>query len=220
MNPEDIDLRALVDLHIKEFKEKPDSLLREFTKDYIKKLKEILDELPLEKIEKIADILLEAYERGRYVYIMGNGGSAATAAHMVCDLAKGTIWPASPGDKRFRVMGMSDNIPLLTAWTNDIDYSQVFREQLLNLVGEGDVVIGMSGSGSSENVIKAIEYANSCSATTVGFSGCGGGKLKAVAKECIVVNSHNMERVEDVHLIISHIIKLYLNIKLNLRGIV
>jgi len=219
MNSEDIDLKTLAELHIKHFKDS-DSLLKEFTSDYIKKLKGIMDELPLEKIEKIADILLEAYEKGKYVYIMGNGGSAATAAHMVCDLAKGTIWPVSPGDKRFRVMGMSDNIPLMTAWTNDIDYSQVFREQLLNLVGEGDVVIGISGSGSSENVIKAIKYANSCSATTIGFSGCGGGKLKEITKECIVVKSHNMERVEDVHLIISHIIKLYLNIKLNLREIV
>ena len=220
MNSENTNLRTLADLHIKQLKESPDSLPLESVKDYIKKVKEILDELPLEKIEKIADILLEAYEKGKYAYIMGNGGSAATASHMVCDLAKGTIWPVSPGDKRFRVMGMSDNIPLMTAWTNDIDYSQVFREQLLNLVGEGDVVIGISSSGSSDNVIKALEYANSCSATTIGFGGCGGSKLKEVAKECIVVNSHNAERIEDVHLIVSHVIKLYLNIKLNLRGIV
>jgi D-sedoheptulose 7-phosphate isomerase len=218
MNPSD--LKALADSYIKDIKETSDSLPRRFIEDYIKKLKEVLDELPLEKIESIAEILLEAYEKGKYVYIMGNGGSAATASHMVCDLAKGTIWPVSPGDKRFRVMGMSDNIPLMTAWTNDIDYSQVFREQLLNLVGEGDVVIGISGSGSSENVIKAVEYANSCSAMTIGLSGCGGGRLKEIAKECIVVNSHNMERIEDVHLIVSHIIKLYLNIKLNIRGIV
>jgi D-sedoheptulose 7-phosphate isomerase len=216
----DSDIKNLADMHISQLKENADSLPMKFTRDYLKKLKEILDELPLEDIERVADILLEAYEKGKYVYIMGNGGSAATAAHMVCDLAKGTIWPVSHGEKRFRVIGMSDNIPLMTAWTNDIDYSQVFREQLLNLVGEGDVVIGISGSGSSDNVIKAMEYANSCSATTIGFSGCGGGRLKDTAKECIVVNSHNMERIEDVHLIISHIIKLYLNIKLNLRGIV
>jgi D-sedoheptulose 7-phosphate isomerase len=216
----DGDLNNLADSHIRHFKERADFLPVESTRDYIKKLKAILDELPLETIERISGILLEAYEKGKYVYIMGNGGSAATAAHMVCDLAKGTVWPVSPGERRFRVVGMSDNIPLMTAWTNDIDYSQVFREQLLNLVGEGDVVIGISGSGSSENVIKALEYANSCSAITIGFSGCGGGRLKNVARECIVVNSHNMERVEDVHLIISHIIKLYLNIKLNLRGIV
>jgi D-sedoheptulose 7-phosphate isomerase len=216
----DSNIKNLADMHISQLKENADSLPMKFTRDYIKKLKEILDELPMENIEKIADILLEAYEKGKYVYIMGNGGSAATAAHMVCDLAKGTIWPVSPGEKRFRVIGMSDNIPLMTAWTNDIDYSQVFREQLLNLIGEGDVVIGISGSGSSDNIIKAIEYANACSATTIGLSGCGGGRLKDTTKECIVVNSHNMERIEDVHLIISHIIKLYLNIKLNLKGVV
>jgi len=213
------DLKVLADLHIKHLKDNTDNLPKELIKDYIHKLKDVLDELPLEKIDRIADILLVAYEKGKYVYIMGNGGSAATASHMVCDLAKGTIWPVSPGDKRFRVAGLSDNIPLMTAWTNDIDYSQVFREQLLNLVGEGDVVIGMSGSGNSMNIINAMKYANSCGATTIGFSGCGGGLLKNTAKECIVVNSHNMERIEDVHLIISHIIKLYLNIKLNLIGI-
>ena len=216
----DGDIKDLADAHINQLKEKADSMPMEFTRDYIKKLKEVLDELPLEDIERVADVLLEAYEKGRYVYIMGNGGSAATASHMVCDLAKGTIWPVSYGEKRFRVIGMSDNTPLMTAWTNDIDYSQVFREQLLNLVGEGDVVIGISSSGSSDNIIKALEYANSCSASTIGLSGCGGSKLKEVAKECIVVNSHSAERIEDVHLIIAHIIKLYLNIKLNLRGVV
>ncbi|MBI2075761.1 MAG: SIS domain-containing protein [Candidatus Aenigmarchaeota archaeon] len=194
--------------------------IKVFTKDYIDKLKGAFDSLPIDKIEGIADILLGAYEKGNYVYIMGNGGSAATAAHMVCDLAKGTIWPVAPGEKRFRIACLSDNTPLLTAWTNDIDYSQVFREQILNLVGKGDVVIGISGSGNSMNVINAVEYANSCGAMTVGLTGCGGGKLKDVVKECIVVESNNMERVEDVHHSIAHMIKTYVNLKLNMKGLV
>ncbi len=195
-------------------------VLGRFTGEYVEKLQNVLGDLPLDKIEKIAGILLEAYDNARFVYIMGNGGSAATAAHMVCDLAKGTIWPVAPGEKRFRVVCLSDNTPLLTAWTNDIDYSQVFREQMLNLVGKDDIVIGISGSGNSMNVINAIEYANSCGAITIGLTGCGGGKLKDLAKECIIVNSNNMERVEDVHQSIGHMIKTYLNLKLNARGLV
>ncbi len=192
---------------------------RILVKDYLEKLKGILDELQLEGIEKISKILLDAYDDGKHIYLMGNGGSAATASHLTQDLAKGTIWPVAPTDKRFRVTCLSDNIPLLTAWTNDIDYSQVFREQLLNLVSSGDVVIGISCSGNSMNVIKAVEYANSCGAITIGLTGCGGGKLKDAAKECIIVNSSSMEKIEDVHLVIGHIIKLYLNLSLNIRGL-
>ncbi len=209
---------GMLKIHIDKFKSP--GILRAFVEDYTRKLKLVMDSVPAEKVEKVADILFAAYNGNRHVYVMGNGGSAATAAHMVCDLAKGTIWPVAPTEKRFRVVSLVDNIPLMTAWTNDIEYSQVFREQLLDVVEPEDVVIGVSGSGNSMNVIKAVEYANSCGAITVGLTGCGGGRLKDVAKECIVVDSDNMERVEDVHQIIAHIIKTYLNIKLNLIGLV
>lgn len=202
-----------------EIKKNADKLPGTFIGVYIENLKKALDELQLEEVEKMAKILLEAYDNGKHVYLMGNGGSAATASHITQDLAKGTIWPIAPTGKRFRVACLSDNVPLLTAWTNDIDYSQVFREQLLNLIGNGDIVIGISGSGNSMNVVKAIEYANSCGATTICLTGCGGGMLKDIAQECIIVNSNNMERVEDVHLVIGHIIKVYLNLNLNLRGL-
>lgn len=215
MNMLDIDL---IESHMKEFRS-PDRL-RAFIDDYIKNLKLAIDGVPLEKIEKIADILFEAYKTNKHVYVMGNGGSAATAAHMVCDLAKGTIWPVAPSEKRFRVLCLADNIPLMTAWTNDVEYAHVFREQLLDVVENGDVVIGISASGNSMNVINAVEYANSCGAITVGFTGMGGGKLKDISRECIIVNSNNMERVEDVHHILAHIIKTYLNIKLNVIGLV
>lgn len=209
---------GLIESHIKKFRSA--GTLGNFIEDYFKKLKLSMDAVPADKIEKIADILYAAYKDTKHVYIMGNGGSAATAAHMVCDMAKGTIWPVAPSEKRFRVICLADNIPLMTAWTNDIEYSQVFREQLLDVVEKGDVVIGISASGNSMNVIKAIEYANSCGAVTIGLTGMGGGKLKEVAKECIVVNSDSMERVEDVHHILAHIIKTYLNIKLNLIDLV
>ena len=213
-------LRDLATVHIDYFKKNSHSLPDIFINDYLRKLKNVIDELPLDRIDRVAEILLDAYDNGKQVYVMGNGGSAATASHIVCDLAKGTIWPVAPGDKRFRVVSMSDNIPLMTAWTNDIDYTQVFREQLLNIVNEGDVIIGISGSGNSMNIIKAMEYANSRGAVTIGITGCGGGMLKNTAKECIIVNTDNMERAEDAHLILGHVIKLYLNIKLNLREIV
>lgn len=200
-------------------KRNAEKLPRTLIKDYVEKLKGVIDDLQLENIEKVANVLLDAYDSGKHVYLMGNGGSAATASHLTQDLAKGTIWPVAPTDKRFRVTCLSDNVPLLTAWTNDIDYSQVFREQILNLINKGDVVIGISSSGNSMNVIKAVEYANSCGAITVGLTGCGGGRLRHVAKECIIVNSNSMERIEDVHLITGHIIKLYLNLNLNLRGL-
>ena len=194
--------------------------LRAFIDGYIKRLEKAMGAVQQEKVEKIAEILFEAYKNNRHVYVMGNGGSAATAAHMVCDLAKGTIWPIAPTEKRFRVIGLADNTPLMTAWTNDIEYSQVFREQLLNILESGDVVIGISASGNSPNVINAVEYANSCGAITIGLTGMGGGKLKGVAKECIIIDSDNMERVEDAHHILAHIIKSYLNVKLNLIGLV
>jgi len=194
--------------------------LRAFIDGYIKRLEKAMGAVQQEKVEKIAEILFKAYKNNRHVYVMGNGGSAATAAHMVCDLAKGTIWPVAPTEKRFRVIGLADNTPLMTAWTNDIEYSQVFREQLLNILESGDIVIGISASGNSPNVINAVEYANSCGAITIGLTGMGGGKLKDAAKECIIIDSDNMERVEDAHHILAHIIKSYLNVKLNLIGLV
>ncbi len=179
----------------------------EHTENYLSELKKSIDALPREKIRRITEILLDAHKRGAKVIIMGNGGSAATASHMVCDLGKGT---AVEGVPRIRAVALNDNVPLLTAWSNDTEYQYAYMEQLANLLEEGDVVIGISGSGNSPNVLNAIQYANEHGGITVGFTGFQGGKLAAMCRECIVVPSDNMERIEDIHLILEHLIKLYI----------
>ena len=177
-----------------------------FVEDYLEELKETLNRLPFSKIRKIKDILLSAYQKNKRVFIMGNGGSAATASHFGCDLAKGTTMGKGDLTPRFRVTTLTDNIPLLTAWSNDAYYSSVFLEQLRNILEPGDVVIAISASGNSENVVKATEYANANLAITVGLTGFEGGKLKKIAQECLIVPSQSMERIEDVHLILEHLI--------------
>lgn len=136
---------------------------------------------------------------------MGNGGSAATASHFACDLAKGTAGK-DDSRKRFKVIALTDSVPIITAWANDTAYQNIFLEQLKNLLDAGDVVIAINGSGNSKNVIKAVEYANAQKALTIGLTGFGGGKLKGMVQECLIVPSHSLEQIEDVHLILEHIL--------------
>lgn len=176
-----------------------------FVENYLRELKETLDKLPSSQIEKIKDILLGAYRENKKVFIMGNGGSAATASHFACDLAKGTAGK-DDSRKRFKAIALTDNVPILTAWANDTGYENIFLEQLKNLLDEGDVVIAISGSGNSRNIIKAVEYANAQKALTIGLTGFRGGKLKGMVQECLIVPSHSLEQIEDVHLILEHIL--------------
>jgi D-sedoheptulose 7-phosphate isomerase len=175
--------------------------------EYIHAVKRALDKLPLDRLMVVARILLEAYERGNQIFVMGNGGSSATASHFVNDLAKSIV---IPGYRRFKAIGLTDNTSLLTAWANDVAYEDVFKEQLENFLQPYDVVIGFSGSGTSANVLKGIAYANQRAATTIGFTGFEGGKLKDTAQHCIIVSSSNMEHTEDVHMALAHLLKLYL----------
>lgn len=177
------------------------------TRKYLKEINLSLKKLPLTKIEKIAEILYRAYQSGKKIILIGNGGSAATASHFVCDLGKGT---AFPGKKRFKVLALCDNVPLLTAYANDRGYEHVFAEPLKNLLDEDDVVIAISASGNSGNVLKAVSWANKSSAVTIGLTGFRGGKLKSMVSECIVVSNNKMEQIEDIHLIVLHLLKLFL----------
>jgi D-sedoheptulose 7-phosphate isomerase len=138
---------------------------------------------------------------------MGNGGSASNAAHFACDLSKTAV---GTGGRRIRAMSLTENLPLLTAWSNDTHYYFGFVEQLKNLMNAGDVVIGISGSGNSQNVLNGIAYANSIGGRTVGLIGFSGGQLKDLAQESLIVPSNNMQRVEDLHLILVHLISSYL----------
>jgi len=176
-----------------------------FIRSYLTKLSNTLDKLPLHQIERLRDVLLKAYRESKQVFIMGNGGSAATASHFACDLSKGTADKDS-SRKRFKVIALTDNVPLLSAWANDTTYENIFLEQLKNLLDAGDVVIAISASGSSMNVLRAVEYANSHEAITIGLTGFEGGKLKSIVKECLIVPAHLMEQIKDVHLILEHLL--------------
>ncbi|MEW5936207.1 MAG: SIS domain-containing protein [Candidatus Thermoplasmatota archaeon] len=157
----------------------------------------------LAPFEHLTEVLLDARARGATIFLMGNGGSASTASHFASDLAKGTI---SEGAPRFRAISLADNIPQLLAWANDASYEDIFVEQLKNLLSPGDVVIGISGSGNSPNVLKAVRYAKEQGATTIGLTGFKGGKLATLADLVYVVPLHYMQQIEDIHLLIEHMI--------------
>ena len=175
-------------------------------KDYLNAVAALLTEIPSEEIRKVADLVLDAYKTGKQVILMGNGGSAATASHFACDLQKGV---SCKGDKKFKVMAVTDNTPLITALANDFDYSDIFAEQISIWAQPGDLVIAISGSGNSANIIKGIETANRKNAVTIGLSGFKGGRLAQIVQHSIVVPSDDMQHIEDVHLVLGHIIYRY-----------
>ncbi|MBI4166249.1 MAG: SIS domain-containing protein [Acidobacteria bacterium] len=186
---------------------------------YLGELKSVIDQLPLAKLKHLADILFHTYENDRTIVLFGNGGSAALASHLATDLAKGTHFPGPSSMKnvrRMRVLALTDNTPLITAWSNDLDYEQVFAGQLENFVRARDVAFGISGSGNSPSVLRALELARRSGATTVGFAGFGGGKMKELLDCAVVVDSENMQQVEDAHVILSHL--LFLDLKARIEA--
>ena len=175
--------------------------------EYLDTVSKLLAEVSREDIKKLVNLVMDAYQSGRQVFVMGNGGSAATASHLCCDLQKGV---GGVGPKKFKVMALTDNVPVITAWANDADYSEIFARQIETWVAPGDLVIAISGSGNSPNVIKGVETANAKGAITAGLAGFQGGKLAQVAQHSIVVHSDNMQHIEDVHAVLCHLIMRYL----------
>ena len=175
----------------------------EFIQDYISTLQLTMDQLPRELIADVIDLLQQARRRASQVFILGNGGSASTASHFACDLAKNTRQEGLP---HFRVIGLTDNMAMFSALANDEGYENVFSEQLAGLVRPGDIVIAISASGNSKNVIKAAEAAHRLEATVIGFTGFDGGRLGQLANLNIHVNSNIIEHVEDIHLMLEHLI--------------
>jgi D-sedoheptulose 7-phosphate isomerase len=173
------------------------------SQEYFEMYPEVVAHLPHRAIEQAIRELLRAYEEGRSVFIFGNGGSAALASHFACDLSKGTAI-GNNGHKRFRVMALTDNVPLVTAWANDSCYDRIFAEQLQNFVAPGDVAFAISGSGNSPNVLQALEAARGAQAVTVGLTGFQGGKMKALCDVCVILPSDNMQIIEDFHLSVTH----------------
>lgn len=172
---------------------------------YLTDLKQLLDEVDPSQVEQIVEHLLTAWRAGRRALLMGNGGSSSSVSHIVADLQKNIQLETG---KPLRTLCLSDCTPLLSAWANDTAWHNVFAPQVECWTEPGDVVIGVSGSGNSMNVINGILAANKAGATTFGLAGYAGGKLKETAQHCIVVRSENMQRIEDVHMILLHAIFL------------
>jgi len=169
---------------------------------YLDELKAVLGALDLAQISTVIDRLRRTCERGGFVYIFGNGGSASTASHAVNDFNKG-IDPVGP--YRFRFVCLNDNVPTVLALANDIGYETVFTRQLRNFVRADDVVIAISGSGNSPNVVDAIRYAKRRGVETIALVGYDGGRLLQLADYYIHVPIHDMQKIEDVHLAMNHL---------------
>ncbi len=170
---------------------------------YVTELKYTLDLLPIAAVHGAIDMLHDARLRQQQVFVMGNGGSASTASHIVCDLAKNTRVPGVPS---FRILEMADNSAVFSAFANDEGYENAFAGFLANFVQPGDVVLGISTSGNSPNVLRAIELGNSVGARTLSFTGFDGGRLRALSQMNVHVPSSNIEQVEDIHLMLGHIL--------------
>ncbi len=185
---------------------------KQYIKKYFSEMKEVIGKISMDDIDKVIDILFEAWKNGNKVYTMGNGGSASTATHLAADLAKSAI---VEGKKRFKVVGLTDNIPLMSAWINDNGFENLFTGQLENLIEPGDVLVGFSvhgGSGSgnaglwSQNLLKAMKFAKEKGAKTLGFSGFDGGVFKEIADACVVVPANSTPQVESFHVVLHHLI--------------
>lgn len=163
----------------------------------------VLEALDAVQIERFIQVLADALKDGRQVFLFGNGGSGATASHMACDLNKGVSYGR---ENRFKVICLNDNVPTMMAYSNDVSYDDIFVEPLRNFLQPGDVVVGLSGSGNSENVIRAINYANKAGAVTVGLCGYSGGRLKEAAQVVVHTAVNDMQMAEDTHLILGHMV--------------
>lgn len=185
--------------------------MTDYTNDirkYIEMEKAALSALPVEDISRVMNVLEKARLAGRRIFICGNGGSASTASHFECDFNKGISYDQNV---KYDFECLSDNVPMMMAVANDIGYEDVFLVPLKNKLKPEDVVIGISGSGNSENVVRAVRYANELGAETVAFVGYDGGKLKKLARYSVHVDIDNMQITEDLHLVLDHMMMFILS---------
>ncbi|MCA1833944.1 MAG: SIS domain-containing protein [Actinomycetota bacterium] len=176
---------------------------RNFILSYLSSVEGILKGIQSDKLEQIIDVIFAAYKRDQQIFLVGNGGGAATAMHFTCDLNKTAI---VPGRRRMRAMSLSDNTSLVTAWANDTQYTNIFGEQLVNFARPGDLVIGFTASGMSVNILNAIALANEVGCTTIAFVGFDGGTVGAIAHHVLHIPSNSYQHIEDVHLLLCHVI--------------
>jgi len=178
---------------------------------YLGQLRDAIDTLPRDRLADMGEMLFRAYRNEKQVFTVGNGGSASTASHMAADLGKNTI---GPNMRRFRILSLNDNAAIVTALANDIGYEHIFSEQLVNLIQPGDLLVAISGSGNSPNVVRAMTYAREQCAEVVAVLGFDGGRAAALADLAVIVPSDHYGIVEDVHLIINHILVDYFKVRL------
>jgi D-sedoheptulose 7-phosphate isomerase len=171
--------------------------------NYRADLHRVIDAVDSTQVEQAIEWLREARDAGRTIFVCGNGGSASTASHFACDIVKGASYQR---EKRFRIMALTDQMPTISAYSNDVGYDVVFLEQLKNFAEPQDVLIAISGSGNSPNVLRAVEYANGLGCKTIAMTGRDGGKLGPMAQLQIHVPTPHMGRIEDVHMIVCHMI--------------
>jgi len=186
--------------------------IQQLSLDYFARVQAMLAGVDTKAIARVADVFYTAWLEGRTVYVVGNGGSAATASHMACDLSKGT---AAPGRNRLRVVSLADNVAWLTAIGNDIDYNSIFTEPLENQFRPDDVLLAISASGNSPNIVKAVEWANAHAGKTIAFCGFSGGRINQIAQVSVHLPSSDYGPVEDGHLILNHILVEYLRKKIH-----
>jgi D-sedoheptulose 7-phosphate isomerase len=177
-----------------------------FPQRYKSELMQAIETVDLNAVQEAIEVLRRARDEGRRIFTCGNGGSASTASHFVCDIVKGASFGR---DRRFRIMALTDSLATLTAYSNDVSYECVFVEQLKNHAEAGDVLIAISGSGNSPNVLRAMEYANSIGCHTIALSGRDGGKMGPLAKTEVRVAHPHMGRIEDLHMVVLHMIGYY-----------
>jgi D-sedoheptulose 7-phosphate isomerase len=173
-----------------------------FVQAYLEDVKRLCDAIDPQQVTALVNALMDAWQSGRRVLFMGNGGSSSSVSHIVNDMQKNLALEAG---KPLRALCLSDSTPLIMAWANDTQWDNIFAPQIECWVEPGDVVVGVSGSGNSMNVINGIVAANRAGAKTFGLAGMGGGKLKDTAGQCLVVPSDNMQRIEDAHMIVLHL---------------
>jgi D-sedoheptulose 7-phosphate isomerase len=170
---------------------------------YLDEISDILHQLPQDQIAQIINTLEQARTERRQIFLIGNGGSAATASHFANDLLKSTVAEDKP---RMKVIALTDNIPIMMAYANDCGYETIFAEPLDALAAPGDVLVAFSGSGRSPNVIRALDLARQRDLTTIGFTGRDGGEMLARCDLCLVAPCQPMEQIEDIHVVLTHLI--------------
>ena len=177
-----------------------------FSEAYKTSLLEAIDKIDLAAVETAIGWLCEARDAGRQIFVCGNGGSASTSSHFVCDMVKGASYKRA---NRFRIMALTDGLPTITAYSNDVGYDAVFVEQLKNFARPGDIFMAISGSGNSPNVVRAMQYAGEIGCQTIALTGRDGGRLGKLAQLNLQVGVPHMGRIEDAHMIICHMICYY-----------